>query len=502
MARSTVTYADFSGGEFGRFGSAKAPKNSFTATNMIVTADGALCVRPGLVKRNPSGLASGVVHGFGNTPVPLNDIWFVQGTAVRTFSSAGDNLKTSGTTLAETPSRPVDWKTDGSTILLASPEDKVYRITPQGGVTVPTVAGLTGSPGGGCIEIYGDRIVVGDIDGSLDYRLRFSDAADPNSWPSANFVDVGDNYYLSGLYSQRQHLLITKQNQMYILTGTLGSSMVLRKVYTGNGPLSPLQARMGQRDLMWYQHIFAKHPSTFNGSIATELRHMEYTTDDPNSGGASEFPPGHGLATVNYRTDGAVFISDTGDKAAVFVNGAWTNHTFGVGVSGYVASNGQYIYLCDGGAAGAAPNFYAWDPTLDTPGIEGGSQSRAGDDSSTALSGAVSFPEHWAKDGDEFYVRAVVVDFVKYNTGSATNNHFDLVVNSMRRYQAGAAQASNTVSFDEAASSSSATGTEARQIFGFGEQGMGNGYQLVFTACKGIKIRRVEVILESQPVRV
>jgi hypothetical protein len=264
VSTGIVLFENYSGGEYGRLGSAKAPAHTFTATNMLVTADGSLCVRPGLIKRNPSGLANGVVHGFGNTPVPLNDLWFVQGTAVRTFASDGTNLKTSGTALAETPAAPVDWKTDGTSILFASPEDKIYRVSPQGGVTVPTVAGLTGSPGAKCIEVYGDRIVAGDIDGSFDYRLRYSDVADPNSWPSANFVDVGDSYYLSGLYAQRQHLLIMKQNQIYVMTGSLGSSQVLRKVYTGNGPLHPLQARMGQRDLVWYQHLFAKHPATFD----------------------------------------------------------------------------------------------------------------------------------------------------------------------------------------------------------------------------------------------
>jgi hypothetical protein len=170
-------------------------------------------------------------------------------------------------------------------------------------------------------------------------------------------------------------------------------------------------------------------------------------------------------------------------------------------VSGYVASNGQYVYLCDGGAAGAAPNFYVWDPTLDTPGIEGGSQSRAGDDSSTALSGTLTFPEWWSQDAAEVYVRSVIVDFKSYNTGSATNNHFDLTVNALRRYQAGAAQASTTQSWDQAAASSSASGTLRREIIGYGEQGMGNGAQLAFTNVRGIAIERVTMILESQPVR-
>lgn len=500
MARKLLLFDSFKGGEFGQLGAWNAPKDSFTANNMLVNQLGELMVRPGLIKRNPSGLANGVVHGFGNTPVPLNDLWFIQGTAVRTFGSDGTNLKTSATALAETPSQPVDWKTDTTSIVIASALDKLYRISPQGGVTLPTVAGLTGSPGASTVEVYGDRVMAGNIDGSFPYRLRFSDAANPNSWPAANFIDIGDGFGITGLYSQRQHLLLAKQSSFHVLTGVPGVNDVLRKVAAANGPLHPLHARM-TLDRLWYQHLFAAHPSTFNGSLATELFPLDYTNSLPNQGGAGAFPLSHGLASINVRSDGAVFVSDAGDRAALFLNGVWTFHTFGVGVSGYVASNGQNVYLCDGAAAGATPNFYVWDPVMATPGIEGGGQSRAGDDTSTALAGSVTFPEWWATDGAEVFVRAVIVDFRKFNTGSATTNHFDLTVDALRRYQAGAAQPSSTVSFDEAAAASSASGTLERRVFGFGEQGRGNGLQIAFAACRGIAIQRIEVVLDSEPAR-
>ena len=75
---------------------------------------------------------------------------------------------------------------------------------------------------------------------------------------------------------------------------------VLRKVAGVHGPLRPLNARMGQHDRLWYQHILAKYPASFNGSIPAEVPYLEYTTSVPNDA-SSAFPESHGVAALAGR---------------------------------------------------------------------------------------------------------------------------------------------------------------------------------------------------------
>lgn len=500
MAKKTIVLEDFSGGDHGTLGAWKSPPGTFSATNMFVTRKGELCVRPGLIKINPSGLANGVVHGFGMTPVGDNDVWFVQGTAVRTFSAtSANNLKTSATALAETPTAPLDAIFSGSTVYLASLTDKLYALTPQTGATLPTVAALTGSPGAATIELYGDRLVVGRIDGSFGYRLRYSDAADFNSWPAANFIDVGDDFGIAKLFTQRNHLVIMKPRSLHVLTGTLGSSPVLRDVAKINGPSDHLHAAIMYPGNIWYGGLGTNYPTDFNGTMANQLQYLEkLTTFDQFNG----FPPTHGVAVHRGQDNHVFFVDGTGNKGVMNQFGIWTYHEFGVDVTGYTTPSmptDGIILFCDGGAAGATPNFYALNTVDDTPGLEsgGGGFMRAGDDSSTALSGSVTFPEYFSPTGEEMYVRSVVVDFRSWNTGSATNNHFDLTVDMLRRYDGTSPTSSSTVSFDQAAATSSTSGTIQRRVYGFGEQGRGSGFQLRFAACKGIAIQRIIVEVES-----
>jgi hypothetical protein len=502
MAQKTIVLENFSGGEYASLGDWKPPANSFTATNMLVSRRGELMVRPGLFKQNPSGLANGVVHGFGMTPLSDNDAWFVQGTAVRTFSlTAGNNLKTSATALAETPTGPLDYIIDGGVVYFTSRTDKVYSLTPQTGATLPTVAALTGSPGGLTIAKYGERWVVGAIDGSFAYRIRYSAAADPNSWPSANFIDIGDNYGIAKLLPQRQHLTIAKARSFWILTGTLGSSPTVRKIADINGPSDPLQATIIFPDIIHFGGLGTTYPSTFDGTRVDQAQYLEKlpTFDQFNA-----FPPVAGVGVTRGKDNCVTWVTSS-ETALTNLNGIWTYHTFGVPLSGYTVPympTDNIIAFCDGGSAGATPNFYIWNLTGDSPGIEGGGNfQRAGDDSSTALSGNVTFPEWWASDGDEFYVRSVAVDFRTWNNGAANNNHFDLTVDMLRRYSSTSPVSSNTVSFDEAPSASSASGTLQRRVFGFGEQGRGNGVQLRFADCRGMAIHRVTMVVESLPGR-
>jgi hypothetical protein len=498
--RSIIEYKDFSGGEFDDHGAYNAPPNSWTGLNMLVYKDGSLGVRPGLYNFTPSAPAPavGLVHGFGGIGVPSADVWYIQGTATRVFGTDGTALVTVTGALAEIPSMPVDSVAHTNKVIISSEADKLYRLDTT--VASPyTMTALTGSPGAMCVTVYGDRIIAGDIDGSFEYRVRFSAAADINSWPAANFFDVGDGWGVKALFPQRQHLAVIKQTTYNAVTGVPGVNAILRSIATDVGPYHPLHANM-TADMVAVLPGDQTYPALWDG---TRLHIAYHLKSHLTASRTTAIPASHGVTFTNIDGPDFYFFQNDGDKAIAYQNRVWSYHTFGVNISGYVnkQAHGQYVYICDGGSAIAAPKFYYWNPNASSPGIEGGDRMRAGDDSSTALTGRFSLPEWHSPDGDEFVVRSVVVDFRKWNTGSATTNHFDLKVSTMRTYQ-GTTADSNTVSFDEAAASSSSTGTLQRNVFGFGEQQMGNGFQLHFTNCRGVAFHRIQVVLERRPVRV
>ena len=502
MARQVVVYDDFTGGEWGNLGPYEAKNNMWSGSNMLVYRTGELGVRPGLKNMTPSGPApaAGVVHGFGCQGVPGGDIWYIQGTATRSFGTdtgvGGSALNTLTGALAEIPTSPVDVTTDTNQTIIASYTDKLYRIN----TVADTVTALTGSPGLRCVCLYGSFVVGGDVDGSLDNRLRFSDDANPNSWTATNFIDFGDNWSIHAVFPQRQHLLVMKQAGNHIMTGFPGVNSVTRAQLNGPGVYHPLHAAIGPDDVVAYLPGDNTFPILHNGSTYKQMEHLDNHLVVGHSG--DSFPPSHGVAQCNGINRGFYFFQTSGNKMIAYHNKVWSYHTFGVNISGYVSKqgHGSRVYICDGGAVGTAPKFYWWNPLVDTPGGITG-ETRPGDDSNTLLTGNFSLPEYWDKSGDEFYVRSVIVDFKTWNTGADNTNHFDLYVQAKNLYQQSATVDSNTVSFDSAQASSSSSGTERRQIFGFGEQGMGNGYQLHLTNIRGVAIKRITVVLDVRPVR-
>lgn len=498
MSRSVVVYDDFSGGEWGSLGEFNPRKNMFSGTNMLVNRLGELMCRPGLINRTPSGTVAGVVHGFGVQGVPNKDTWYIQGTATRAFSIlGGNNLSTLTGALAGTPSEPVGVCTDTNQSIIASASDKLYRINTVGN----TVTALTGSPGLKNVALYGDRVIGGNVSGSNAQRLRWSDAANPNSWPAANFVDVGDNWGIYGVHPQRQHLLILKQAGYHLMTGVPGVNSVLRAQINNPGPYGDTFHASGMDDLVAVLPGDNTFPALHDG---TRFKQMDYLDNWLTATKALTFPATHGIAVCNGVNRGFYYIQNSGARCIAFHKGIWSYHNFGVTVSGYVSKqgHGQYVYICDGGAVGTAPKFYIWNPHADTPGIVGGDNMMPGDDSTSLLTGNFDLPEWWANDGDEVIVRSVIVDYRFWNTGAANTNHFDLSVEAKNLYNVVSTVASNTVSVDSAQASSSASGTENRAIFGFGEQGRGNGFQLHFTNCRGLAVKRITVVLDRAPVRV
>ena len=510
MQRRVIKYENFRGGEYGRVEAWNAPPNSWTGQNMIVYRTGELGVRPGLKNISPSsGLPAGKIRTFGGSPSVPQNFWVHKDSDSKFYTfNAGALATASAAATAGAQTAPGDWFIDsGQLYYTAEGLTNSYFIDIQGAVT-PVVTALTGSPSGRCIVQYGDRTVIGNITGSLDNRLRFSDPANKNSWPSANFIDVGDSWGVNSLHAQRQHLLIVKQEQHFVMTGVPGVNPVLRKVNTGQAGFRSGMVAMGDHDLTYGWPTNENYPYTFNGSNQQDMEHLaEWLV---YGGNADAFPcTDPGVAPIVGKNKGAAYFQGTSNRGLLLVNGTWSKHVYGVTVGGAGlvgnnrwASGYHSVTVSDGGTAGTVAKFYSLNTEAISPGLESNTSMRAGDDSSTALTGNVTFPEWWSESGSEIRVRSVIVDFRKWDTGSATTNHFDLKVDMLRRYDNTSPTSSNTVSFDQAAASASTSGVIDRRVFGFGEQGVGNGFQLVFTNVRGIAIQRIEVVLDIDQVRV
>lgn len=507
MGRRVVVFDRFSGGEHGRLGAYKAPESTFTALNMLVTADGSLCVRPGLRDRTPTGLQAGQAYAFETTPVPGQDGLlvshsFTSGVKAYAFdllsASPGAATAYGGGGFPAAPTKVLDVAKAATLLYLTSQGDRSYKIDP----VALTVDALVGSPGGGAIAIYGERLLVANQ--GTGRRVQYSAAGNFSSWPAANYFDVGDDFHVAGLASQRQHLLIAKQNGFWVLTGVPGVDDALRKVASFEGPVRAHQGALGRDDEYWFAPVLYPGPARFDGVRPRRLAHLQYT--GLSSGGDNDTdpsPPDFAVCPLGRGISGAgvLFVSGADNRAALFHNGVWTFHTFGVDIA-FGAADSNYAYLCDGASASTSPKVYSFDYDGDSPGIEGSTHSRPGDATSVPVDAEVTFPEWWASDGDEVNVRAVIVDFMKWNTGGSATNHFDLVATTLRRYNNAGGLDATTVNFDEAGAASSATGTLHRQVLHLGDAAKGNGFRLRLANVRGVAIQRIEVIVESQEVRV
>lgn len=522
MAKQVFEFKDFSAGEYGRLEAWKAPKNSWTGTNMLVYRTGELGVRPGVRDVSPTGMSNGVVWGFGRTPNNPGNAWYGQGNAIKTFtanSSVGAISATTGT-LTGTTSTRVAVDDAGPTQYIATIDQGCYSFS------AGVVAAVTNAPNADAIALYGDRLII--VPHSANANLRYNGTtaglSDFTVWPADNLIPVGGTDAIEAILTQRGHLSTLKgRSGLYVLTGVPGVNDALRMVTRTDGPTESWgPGRTSQREDIWFSTLNGQYLTKFDGALAMTNDNIPlplYTGLQDTSVVPFRDDDQNGFAVVSNAYSGG------GSPAQVWLyyRGAWSKHSFGsvaisdfavAGFQGYPQDGdvtlsrvryGTKLMFCDGGGASAHPKFYTLQPFMDRPGLEAdplsGSAERAGDDSSSAVSGNFTLPEQHTDDGTDLHVRGVIVDFRKWKTGASNSNHFDLTVNALRCYEAAGTSSSATKSFDEANATASLAGTLDRQYFSFGDQPAGGGFQLAFTNCRGVAFQRITVVAETSPAR-
>ncbi|HET6873211.1 MAG TPA: hypothetical protein VFH70_00435 [Acidimicrobiales bacterium] len=533
QSSDSIFFSNFQGGEYGLQGAWVVGwglyrqhlyyRGYFTGSNVVRYIDGSIGPRSGLVNLGVTGLPVGTVNGLGYQPVPGKSGWVIVGSTLYRFDAeTAGSAATSIGALAVAPTRPVTSVQIGQYTYLTNFGDKTYRYDPQAG----TLTALTGSPGGSCIAVHQDRLVVG-CSSSNGNRIYYSDPASTGdnfgTWPASGYIDVGNQWEVRSLTEQRDHLVITKQDGSYwLLTGTPTVNDTLRLAWGGvgrgslaMGPIWACRTTLGGDGLVWGIPYGADYPVHFNGVTPADLRFLSFMGGNFADDGAGHVDVG---ITSGFHADELMVVSGNASAQNAGLlrrEGVFTKHAFGANVSGFIASgNTGRMLLTDGGGA-AAPVMYAWRPFgVQRPNVVGNNLESVGDGSNTPLSASFAMPEWQERGGGLVTVREVHVDFQKWNTGAAATNHFDLTVTATRRYGTSGnpnpgTKDSATQSFDEAGSAAAAPGasltgpgTLDTRHFYFGGQGKGGGFILKFANLRGVAIQRIEAIVTIEPSRV
>ncbi len=385
------------------------------------------------------------------------------------------------------------------------------------------------SPGGTCIAIHneslGARLVVGNVTGTnaggvtganlvyasalndfTNWKLAGQAGADPN-FP-ADAITVGDNWPVTGLFSQRAHLSVAKQQSWWVITGGLNAFTARPAARTTDRWMQTPQAGgMDDDQNIWFVPYFDDIPAVFDGSKFGETRTLHFNAFNYSQ---DALPPPFSVHR-NLRHNEVFLAAVTAPLgpmlAALHQEDLWTFHRFTVpaGFNGCwtVPGDGGMIYLSDGGTVGAAPKFYAWATHLDTrvP-LSTNPTTELNTDAGGAYTATVILPEYWGRTGEVFGVRGVLVDLKRWNTGFAAHNHYDLAVTGLRQYTDPAATpfaqpVTKTATFDEVTSAvpGGVGASQTIRLLHLLEFEEANGFQVTFNNVRGLEIQKVQVVL-------
>lgn len=372
MSKILAHFNDFTKGEAGWLDKTRLAAGFFTGENVMLYRDGTVGPRSGLVDLAPTGVAltSVLDLGYCNPGTTDEFVWVRDGTALRRVRVYQDGA---GYVSAQA------WTTDATAFALALAgdhvnyekqitlvtiqTDKCYKLNWGAGAGAWNSA-IAGSPGGGCIEIFGDQVVVGNVSGHPN-RLVFSAQANYTSWPAANFLDVGNAGNAGANGAPRitalrkikdQLLVFADTGQIWVITGLLGSKSTTVREFA---PLDAMGVEVSEpqcvvRDRaggLWWTRRHERPapdqawdrpscvPVTFAAGVRGEV---------PNLGGYLRQPAfavsnttaqnNHGMTP---RTDKSVLLADMGNgglmRALLNRDSVWTRHKVNLG-NGVLAS--------------------------------------------------------------------------------------------------------------------------------------------------------------------
>lgn len=514
MAVETVPYVGFNNGEYGN----QAPFNVgfaifrqhlmyrgwFTGTNVARSIDGSLFPQPWPKKVTTTGLPAGDPDAMG-IGYDLNGfpcIWLVYKTSGDIYLSGilppslFGSITFSRIATAALPAKNVlDSVASGDSIYLAT-DDGVWRIA-VGGLAASRLTTQKCST----VAVYGDRLVVaGGASTAFGNRVYYSAGADFTSW-DGSYIEIGEtSVAVTKLLPIRGALAIAKQSAAdspwWMLRGVPGLNDVLRPVNAVPAPMlrgdTGVACALRDGTVGFFVDSLAGQPNTypalFNGSTVTPVRYLAGKMLNAFTTALALQQPGD-WALWNGRT----FMARR--------DGAWTVHDLtSFSFSALVASDA------------INDDIYLWRPSDSSIYVMTGYPERpafASDLGAVApATASLTLPEWWSRDGSEVAVKAVIVDFLSWNTGDSANpNTFTPTAVAMRTYDptadfsgTGGGDKTSTPNrpYSEAGAGLSTAGTRRRVTFTYTKQ-FGNGFRLDLADLRGVSIQKIVAVLETKP---
>lgn len=541
MPDFAVTFDDWSKGEYGELGSRRAGRQGpgfFHGSNVWPYRDGLLGPRPGVKALTMTSMPNGKPRavGFYQAGTTGRCGWWWANLAdkkVYDYDIQAQTVSASYVTPAVTNPAVYEMLSACSlgdaTSYLTTVENPAALGT--GGLwrVDHNLQALTaaGASSGTVIRFYRSRLLLGGSLGLpvVNNRVVFSDIG---SYGTASWETFGPFAYFDGFETQRitglhdfgDGLLITQANgDILLYTGALGSAAAfLRRVGERAAPGDDRKGLMVDSRTLLFWGPNDKYPTIFTGAGFERLEHIQpfgsvAPLNDLNLGMTRLEEPGDWLIWK-----GAAAVADTGLMAVARRRGALTYHTWGVaGVTDMgglfpldelgtlAAAHPEYggvVILPTFGADAAVAPFYGFNASLDRPGFTSDTLARPGDGSDTPVAASFNIPEWWDDQGRDVRAEQLIIDFRKWNTGSATANEIGVKIRALDRSVHAAYKESATKTWTEAGASASVSGTDDRWELQLGDQGHGGGFEVYVTSLKGAAIRSITVLGSVDPARV
>jgi hypothetical protein len=525
-----IVYRGWTGGEYGDLDpvvASRNPRQMFTAKNLMLYRTGLIGPRPGLVDLGLSSAPTAPICGMDTLAVGDGAGPFFW---VMSVGSGAANVKQARLTTGSFTSnyggasagltgitKPVpNGGSYGSGTIINVYEKGIYALAHGATKTFTNVSTTLG--GGTAIGFATSRFVLNGSDGTMatgDSRMYFSGVFPGwGTYAALNYYDIGA-IEITMMRPFRDGLLIGNNvGELWYMTGVLGTNAQLRRLTRAGAPAFESRGVVLKGNEAVYMNPNCSYPSTFNGAIHEDLKHLKFTGNTALDD--STITPGFRVSPMPWGgpDDYAIFSGQAGGgaekRALLFSNGVHTYHTFEQATSAWVVSLGDgaatnnmdwtFFVIASNDGNG---KFWKWAPSVpfltDRPGFASDVDNSPGDASTTPFDQYLTLPVEVAPDGARVRVQQVIIDYVGWNTGASGNNRIKVQVDALYRWDGDATASSTELTvLDSAGSNFSTAGTRRRAVAMVGDQGAGGAFQIKLSGLRGVAIESVTAVLADE----
>lgn len=535
MARSYVSFDDWSGGDIGRKVPAHNDSRQFRGINCWVYPNEAIAPRPPWQNMSITGLPMLELGSFNflrSSTYALSRLFFTAGTSVYMASAA---FSAAASALVSSTNAAIDSFALGASAYFVSAAGSGFAVDMSTGVKTE----LGTMPAGIKIDMHGQQPVIAGTAGIL-YSANLNDPTTWNGVTSGN-VPVGDIFRpFRNLMIQRDTVVLPKFNgDIWQVSGVIGSTEFVRQIDQSalHAPATLADGHVVNQSNAWW--VGGREAVKFTGAQAV----IEELPDIPTQTG---FPtksyfnnPGHICPLLDddeFLILGVVDSTSSTLSKKVYMTSrrpldGYTRHLIPITIddpqaavraldsaqsirTASAAIDGVALLAVTGKAATSSIRCFAFNSRQEFPHLPAGTITSQNVQSVTLSDGESGAPtvasfattEYWDVSDKSVTVRAVSVDY-SYDatiTPLATFNKFNISVDALQREDSIGATTSTAQTFTPDGLGSSIGDSHllrGRVTFYFGDQGPGTGFRVNLTDWRGIMIHKIICTLETAEAR-